>query len=89
MQGTIAIVMAPFIIFMVIVAPIWIIAHYLSRSRRENILKAATLSGEDQELLGRMMALLEKMESRIGSLERILDVEDPRWRERRTVNERV
>jgi phage shock protein B len=53
------------------------------------VLKSATLSGEDQEMLNRMMGLLEKMEGRVGSLERILDVDDPRWRERRTVNERM
>ena len=89
MDGTIGIIMAPFIIFMVIVAPIWIISHYWSRSRRENILKSATLSGEDQEMMNRMVALLEKMEGRMGSLERIMDVDDPRWRERKTVNERM
>jgi phage shock protein B len=87
--GAIAIIMSPIIIFMVIVAPIWVITHYISKSRRENILKSASISGEDQELLNRMMALLEKMEGRVGSLERILDVDDPRWRERRTVNERM
>jgi phage shock protein B len=84
-----AIVMAPVIIFMVFVAPTWIVFHYWSRSKRENILKSAALSGEDQELLNRMMALLEKMESRVGSLESILDVDDPRWRQRRTANERM
>ena len=87
--GAIAIIMSPVIIFTVIVAPLWIISHYIAQSRRENILKSASLSGEDQELLNRMMALLEKMEGRVGSLERILDVDDPRWRERRTVNERM
>jgi phage shock protein B len=89
MDGDLGIIMAPFIIFMVIVAPVWIISHYWSRSRRENILKSATISGEDQEMLNRMVALLEKREGRVGSLEKILDVDDPRWRERKTVNERM
>ena len=87
--ATIAIIMSPIIIFMVIVAPIWLVMHYIAKSRRENILKSATLSGEEQEMANRMMALLEKMEGRVGSLERILDVDDPRWRERKTVNERI
>jgi phage shock protein B len=75
------------IVGMVIVAPIWIIAHYVSQSRREKALKNAP--SEDQELIGRLLALMEKMEARISALEQILDADHPRWREHRAVNDRV
>ena len=36
----------------------------------------------DDQAAGAMIAALERMESRIATLERILDVEAPKWRER-------
>lgn len=75
------------IVFMVCVAPLWIFFHYRAQSRRDRELQA--LGPEEQELASRLLALIEKMEARIGTLERILDADDPRWRERRTVNDRV
>lgn len=67
-------VMMPFITAMVIV---WLVFHY----RRQNKV-GAVHSPEEQQTMERMVALLEKMESRIVTLEKILDAEDPRWREK-------
>ncbi len=72
----------PSILFLVIVAPLWLILHYRAQARREKMGLAAPSSPEEQELMTRMVALLEKMEGRIGTLEKILDAEHPRWRER-------
>lgn len=66
---------APLMVFLVIVAPIWIVAHYLTRWRT-----AKTLSAEDERLLAELRELADKMESRVNTLERILDAESPHWR---------
>ncbi len=65
----------PLMAFLVIVAPIWIIAHYMTRWRTSK-----TLSTEDEKLLAELWESAEKMESRINTLERILDAEAPQWR---------
>lgn len=64
----------PMILFLVIVAPIWIIAHYVTRWRT-----AKVLSAEDEKMLAELWELAPKMESRINTLERILDAEVPDW----------
>lgn len=75
-------IFVPFIVFMVIVAPLWLILHYRAMARREKMGLAEPASPQEQELMTRMVALLEKMEGRIDTLEKILDAEHPRWRER-------
>ena len=67
----------PLILFLVLVAPIWIIAHYLTSWRT-----AKTLSSEDETLLAELWANANKTEQRIRNLERILDAEVAEWRER-------
>lgn len=63
------------ILFMVIVAPLWIIFHYTTRWRTSK-----TLSSEDEKLLADLWRSLERMESRMVSLERILDADCDDWR---------
>lgn len=65
----------PIILFLVVVAPIWIIAHYVTRWRG-----GKALSSEDEKLLADLWQAADKMESRLLSLERILDAEDTEWR---------
>ncbi|TVR83832.1 MAG: envelope stress response membrane protein PspB [Rhodospirillales bacterium] len=65
----------PIILFMVVIAPIWIIAHYVTRWRT-----AKVLSAEDEKMLAELWDLAPKLESRINTLERILDAEAPDWR---------
>ncbi len=77
MTGIVAIIMAPIIVFLVIVAPIWLLLYYGTRRREAN-----TLSADHQHILNDMTSMLERMEGRIGTLEKILDSEDPRWREK-------
>ena len=62
----------PLILFLVIVAPIWIIAHYVTRWRL-----AKTLSPEDEKQFAELWRLAERMEERIDSIERILESEGP------------
>ena len=65
------------IIFLSVVAPIWIVAHYLTRWRTSK-----SLSQEDEAILQTLWRDADKMDSRIKNLERILDAEVPDWRER-------
>ena len=63
--------------FLVIVVPIWIIAHYGTRWRTSKVITNA-----DEQLLSDLWETARKMEDRIRNLERILDEESPHWRER-------
>ena len=62
----------PLILFLVIVAPIWIIAHYVTRWRM-----AKSLSPEDEKQFAELWQIAERMEERIDSVERILEAEEP------------
>ena len=66
----------PTILFMVIVAPIWITMHY--RSVRHS---SRNLNGEDRELVEHLLATVDTLTDRIGALEAILDDDHPQWRQ--------
>jgi len=68
---------APTIIFMVFVAPIWIFMHYRSKQRSQS-----SLSESERQELESLAARAEGMLERIETLESILDSETPGWRER-------
>jgi phage shock protein B len=65
------------ILLTVIVAPLWIIAHYTTRWRTSR-----RLGSEDEKALGELWQSARRMETRIGALERVLDAEAPGWRMR-------
>ena len=69
------ILMAPIIIFMVVVAPIWLVLHY--RSKRQI---SQGLSAEEYRQLSDLSEAADQMTERIQSLEAILDAETPDWR---------
>lgn len=69
------IIMAPVIIFMVIVAPIWLILHYRSKGQ-----VSQGLSEEEYIQLSDLSETADKMADRIKTLEAILDAETPDWR---------
>jgi phage shock protein B len=62
----------PLILFVVVVAPIWIIAHYTTRWRM-----AKSLTPEDEKQFAELWQIAERMEERMGNIERILDAEAP------------
>ncbi|EAQ32039.1 MULTISPECIES: envelope stress response membrane protein PspB [Idiomarina] len=68
--------MAPIIIFLVIVAPIWLILHYKSKRNASQ-----GISEEERSQLNQMSERVEKMRERVQTLERILDADSPSWRE--------
>ena len=59
-----------------VVAPLWIVAHYLTRWRA-----ARALSAADERMLAELRDLAQAMDARIRNLERVLSVEVPGWRE--------
>ncbi|WP_299400498.1 envelope stress response membrane protein PspB [Pelagibius sp.] len=67
----------PVILFLAVVAPIWIIAHYATRWRATK-----SLSSDEEQLLEELWQSAERMEQRINALERILDAEVTDWRKK-------
>jgi len=65
------------ILFLVIVAPIWLFLHYGSRWRQ-----AKLLTTESEKTLAEMADIADKMQSRIENLERLLDTTAPDWRKK-------
>ena len=75
------VLMAPIIIFMVIVAPIWLVLHY-----RSKLQVSQGLTEEEFSQLNDLISKADKMAARIETLEAILDTESP---ERRGKHERI
>ncbi|AEF04122.1 MULTISPECIES: envelope stress response membrane protein PspB [Alteromonas] len=76
-EGIIAMLVMPLVIFMIFVAPIWLILHYRSKKQVNQ-----GLSVEEQASLQSLAEQAEKMSDRIQTLEAILDSEAPEWRNR-------
>ena len=66
----------PTILFMVIVAPMWLTMHYRSMSR-----SSRSLTEEDRESIEQMLVTVDKLTDRIGALESILDADHADWRQ--------
>lgn len=66
----------PTILFLLIVAPMWITMHY--RSVRQS---SRSLNAEDRELIEQMLETVDKLTDRIGALEAILDADHTQWRQ--------
>ena len=66
----------PTVLFLVIVAPIWIVMHYRSVNR-----SSRSLSEDDRESIDTMLVTVDKLNDRIASLEAILDADHPNWRQ--------
>ena len=63
------------IVFLIFVAPLWLLLHYRSKRRADS-----ALSEQDLDRLQRLSEKVEVMQSRVETLERILDAESPTWR---------
>jgi len=63
------------ILFLTVVAPCWIIFHYVTQWK-----SARGLSGEEEQLLEDIWNSAQRMETRINSLETILDENAEGWR---------
>lgn len=65
------------ILLLTICAPLWIIFHYITKMKMSK-----GLTPEDEKMLTDIWESTKKMEDRIVTLERILDIESPSWRHR-------
>lgn len=67
----------PLIVFLIFVAPLWLILHYRSKKKT-----AGGLTEDDFHRLQTLSEKAEQMQKRVDTLERILDAETPNWRRR-------
>ena len=65
------------ILLLTVCAPLWIIFHYITKMKT-----AKGLTAEDEKMLTDVWESTKRMEDRIVTLERILDIESPSWRQR-------
>lgn len=61
--------LVPFVLLLAIVAPLWLILHYAVRWRASR-----GLSGDQEAMLRDLWESADRMETRIGNLERLLDL---------------
>ena len=80
MDGIVVAFFVPTVIFLAIVAPVWIFMHYRSKQRAQG-----ALSDTEKLELESLAAHAERMVDRIDTLEAILDSETPGWRKRLSV----
>ena len=64
------------LLFITLCLPLWIILHYTKWKMSKG------LSPEDEKMLSEVWESTNRMEERINTLERILDIEAPSWRRR-------
>jgi len=69
------VLVAPIIIFMLVVAPLWLILHYRSKKQ-----VSQGLSEHEHRQLLELANKAEKMADRVETLEALLDQESPQWR---------
>ena len=69
------VLMAPIIVFMVVIAPLWLILHYRSKKQ-----VSQGLSEHEHRQLLELAQKADKMAERVETLEALLDQEAPQWR---------
>ena len=65
------------ILLLTVCFPIWIVFHYITKWKTSK-----GLTPEDEKMLSEVWESTNRMEERIQTLERILDIEAPNWRQR-------
>ncbi len=65
------------ILLITVCFPLWIVFHYVTKMKTSK-----GLSVEDEKMLSEVWESTNRMEQRINTLERILDIEAPNWRGR-------
>ena len=75
MTQALGILFVPAVLFMVIVAPLWLIFHYVT------VWKTQRNAGRaDHGAVNAMSDTAHRLENRIAALEKLLDAEAPGWR---------
>jgi len=68
-------IFVPMILFLVFIAPMWLILHYRSQKQART-----GLSEHEKQQLEDLLAKLDKMTERVATLEEILDEKHQGWR---------
>ncbi len=76
-EAILGMLMAPLILFVLVVAPIWIILHYRSKRQMNQ-----GLNEEERESLALLADQAKRIRERVQTLERILDADSPGCRDR-------
>lgn len=74
-EGIVWAFIVPIIIFLVFVAPIWLILHYRSKKKINE-----GMSIEDSGRISELAERAEFLRDRVRTLEKLLDQENPNWR---------
>lgn len=69
-------IFVPTVLFMIFVAPLWVIMHYRSKKKIDQ-----GLTDIELEQLNELAGKADKMAERIKTLEAILDADSPNWRQ--------
>ena len=77
METFAALLLIPTIVFLVIVAPLWVILHYTSKRKLTKHLTENEVAELDE-----LVVHAKDMAHRIETLEAILDASSPNWRQR-------
>lgn len=72
-----ALFVVPAIVLVAFVLPLWLVLHYVTVWRHQK-----RSGGIDPTALGDIETIARRLEDRIATLERVLDAEDPAWREK-------
>ncbi len=68
----------PTILFLTLVAPIWLVMHYRSIKH-----SSRSLNQQELQVIEEMLVDLDKLADRIDALESILEHDHPNWRKQR------
>ena len=66
------------VVGMLFVALPWLVLHYVTRWKT-----AATLTNDDERMLGDMHEMARRLEDRLETVERLVAQENPEWQPRR------
>ncbi len=66
----------PTIVFMSLVAPIWIVMHYRAKNKER-----AGISEDERQTLDELLETIDNLHNRIDTLEEILNEDHPSWKD--------
>jgi phage shock protein B len=69
--------LVPALVLAVVVLPLWLVLHYITIWRQQK-----RAGGIDTGTLGELETAARRLEDRIAALERVLDADDPAWRQK-------
>jgi phage shock protein B len=69
--------LVPAVVLAGVVLPLWLVLHYMTIWKQQK-----RSGGIDTGTLGEFEAAARRLEDRIAALERVLDADDPAWRQK-------